>query len=582
MLHSYKDKSSAKEKNAWSLKEFDGALIKMGPPATGAKPPSPYCLELTMKDRTLSLAFESSVVLDQWATWFKEIENMVLGPSAARAKRDGGTAVAPKAASRRTSQALVSTEASKAAEEGDSAKLKTITDESRGKKDEAEARARMALKLAEEHEAEVERLSAAMRGQKDRAKIASYREARDLAKKEALAARKIYAEAMYDAEELAEQAAAAARIQGIYRMRQARSHMAGVRAQKKAAFAFGAGGAAGAGAGGHAKAFQVRTIAQTGDVEAFAKLGEGADVNGADADGITPLHFASARGAAELVAALVEAKATVNVADNTGKTPLINAAAGGHADTVDVLITKGEADVSMADEDGETAMHWAAAEGHDDVVAALAGTVAASTPNKEGLTPLMLAAAEGRTESIKILAAVPGVNVDAVDPSGRSALSYAKGAADVDALLEAGANVKHVDEARMSAGHWAAAEGRADALAQLLRARKKLGHTANGSGMTPLAAAAAGGHVECIRILMKHGGAKPNSPDHNGETPMHHAAANGHAHCVVELLLAGADDAARDKDGITPAMVAEEEGHTDILAILKNKAIVLNAAERRG
>jgi ankyrin repeat protein len=54
-------------------------------------------------------------------------------------------------------------------------------------------------------------------------------------------------------------------------------------------------------------------------------INEGADVNAADDQGLTPLHFAVQRDSVEVVRLLLDAGAEVNATDANGETPLYKA-----------------------------------------------------------------------------------------------------------------------------------------------------------------------------------------------------------------------------------------------------------------
>ena len=90
----------------------------------------------------------------------------------------------------------------------------------------------------------------------------------------------------------------------------------------------------------------------------------------------------------------------------------------------------------------------------------------------------------------------------------------------------------------------------------------------NGLRAAPIQSAAAGGHVEIVRMLLEHQ-ADPNVREQGGYTPLHAAAQNGDEAMIRTLLLGGADLNARSNDGKIPLDLANEEGHTKAAAILQ-------------
>ena len=72
-------------------------------------------------------------------------------------------------------------------------------------------------------------------------------------------------------------------------------------------------------------------------------------VNEKDADGSTPLSWASIRGGRELLQLLITNKAELNSRDSTGATPLHSAAMANNKDAVEVLVAAG-AKVDVADQ----------------------------------------------------------------------------------------------------------------------------------------------------------------------------------------------------------------------------------------
>lgn len=92
---------------------------------------------------------------------------------------------------------------------------------------------------------------------------------------------------------------------------------------------------------------------------------------GADADGLTPIMRAAARGEAAAVAAALEAGADVNaVHAGTRLTPLMFAAYFGHDAVVRLLLEKG-ATANLKDAAGASAADWASTASRESTAAAL-------------------------------------------------------------------------------------------------------------------------------------------------------------------------------------------------------------------
>ncbi len=108
--------------------------------------------------------------------------------------------------------------------------------------------------------------------------------------------------------------------------------------------------------------------AQRGDTAAVeALLAEGADVNGRNNIGLTPLMAAAWAGHTHTVQVLLDAGAKVNARDENGLTPLMSAAGEGHTATVQALLDGG-ADINARGKDGGTALMLAAENGHIAIV----------------------------------------------------------------------------------------------------------------------------------------------------------------------------------------------------------------------
>src|SRR5437868_5002818 len=99
-----------------------------------------------------------------------------------------------------------------------------------------------------------------------------------------------------------------------------------------------------------------------------ALLKDGADVNTAQADGMTALHWAAQKGDVELAKVLLYASANVRATTRIGGyTPLLIASRNGDAAMIEALIAGG-ADANNATANGTTALMLAAAAGRNDAV----------------------------------------------------------------------------------------------------------------------------------------------------------------------------------------------------------------------
>jgi ankyrin repeat protein len=250
---------------------------------------------------------------------------------------------------------------------------------------------------------------------------------------------------------------------------------------------------------------------QSGDRRAaLAMIAEGADVNQAQPDGTTPLHWAAYRVDRDLVAALLERGARADAVNAYGASPLAEAVTVADAELVEMLLDAG-ADANVANADGQTA--------------------------------LMLAARTGK---------VPVA----------------------DLLVQHGADVNRRERFRdQSAVMWAAARGHADMVAFLVSKRADLSIRARANdwptqitseprvqyrptgGLTPLLYAARAGCLACVAAMLD-AGADIDRPNPDGMTPMMMALDNGYPDVARYLLDEGANPHTWDWWGRTPLYVA--------------------------
>jgi ankyrin repeat protein len=153
---------------------------------------------------------------------------------------------------------------------------------------------------------------------------------------------------------------------------------------------------------------RVAEAAMQGDAETVRTLlKQGADVNAAQGDGMTALHWAARHGDVELARMLVYAGANLKATTRLGGyTPLIMASQAGHTAVVDTLVRAG-ADPKAATTNGTTPLMFAAAAGRADAVRLLIdrGADVDAKESARAQTALMFAAASGRVDAMKVLLA---------------------------------------------------------------------------------------------------------------------------------------------------------------------------------
>jgi ankyrin repeat protein len=128
-----------------------------------------------------------------------------------------------------------------------------------------------------------------------------------------------------------------------------------------------------------------------------------ANVNAANRYGVPPLFLACTNGNATLVRLLLDAGANANASLPGGETALMDAARVGNLEAVKALLSRG-ANPNARERRDQTALMWAAAEGHADVVRALieAGS-AVNAMLASGFTPLLFAVREGHIDVVRVL-----------------------------------------------------------------------------------------------------------------------------------------------------------------------------------
>ena len=308
------------------------------------------------------------------------------------------------------------------------------------------------------------------------------------------------------------------------------------------------------------------------DTEAVRTLlKNGEDVNAAQGDGMTALHWAARHGDAELTQMLLYAGANVKATTRLGGyTPLLMAADQGHANVIAAL---------------------------------LSGGADAKAPNTLGTTPLMLAAASGNSQAVTILVE-NGAELEAKEKTfGQTPLMFAAAANRVEAmkaLLKAGADLKATSKVN-NVGNLSGQEQ------EFLASASGSGNQAGGNGtgrngqvVTPGAAAnAQAGPAAAAPPAGGGGGGRRGfggAPGierpyfynelidkQGGHTALILAARSGYTDAVKTLVAAGADvNHISAGDKTSPMLIAAINGHFDLAKWLLDQGADPNLAASNG
>lgn len=323
----------------------------------------------------------------------------------------------------------------------------------------------------------------------------------------------------------------------------------------------------------------VADAAMRGEVEQVRTLlRAGEDVNAAQGDGMTALHWAAENGEVELAQMLLYAGANVGAVTRLGDyTPLHIASRAGRERVVSALIDAGAAVDAETSTGGVTPLHFAAASGNATVVESLvaAGASVDAIETRRGQTALMFAASAGRADVVRSLlraGADPSLVSRVVDIPRTAAEDRAAGRVRDEVLsafrgdqpqgtswqpspAEVQAAVRAANSARVDAADAGPAQRRDEPAPD-----PDLGEIAVSSGDQP--------GVEYSNsypdLVYRQGGL----------TALHHAVREGERETVFVLLDAGADIDQRTAGDLTsPMLMAVVNGHYDLaLELLRRGA----------
>ena len=331
----------------------------------------------------------------------------------------------------------------------------------------------------------------------------------------------------------------------------------------------------------------VADAAMRGDGAAVrALVATGADVNVAQGDGMTALHWAANRGDSSLTVVLLRAKARLAATTRVGGfTPLHVASQSGATGVVRALLAA-KADARAVTTDGASPLHLAAVAGVPGTITALiaaGGDVNAREPSW-GQTPLMAAAARGRADAVRALlkaGADPALTAKTLD-------IMASAAQDRQAKAKRDAVLAQLREAQGQAKNpnWLPSPPQVQAAVKASRVVEVQAATA-----AALDGAAAAGAAEEARLAAQGGrGLDDDNPAYNellgvqgGHTALLLAVREGQVSAVDALLDGGANiDQVSDGDHTSPMLMAAINGHYDLVLRLLTRGANPNLASNAG
>jgi len=323
-----------------------------------------------------------------------------------------------------------------------------------------------------------------------------------------------------------------------------------------------------------APAAPVADAAMQGNKDAVRLLlKQAADVNAAQGDGMTALHWAAMNDDAELAQTLLYAGASVRATTRIGAyTPLILAAKNGGAAVMEPLLKAG-ADVNTQTSNGTTALMLAAASGSTDAVTLLidrGADVNAKEPVR-GLTAAMFAAASNRAPVLDLLArrgadlraASKVTDLAALSRDEQALRAFTTGNPPPPGEPPAGGRSGPASGGRGARPQQVAGVDRGYQLNELVAAQ---------GGLTPMLLAAREGHRESVEALLNVGADLNQVSAGDRTSPLLIATINGHFDLARFLLDKGADPTAPKALYPQPrAQINQKTTYLDLMRALLDK-----------
>ena len=355
----------------------------------------------------------------------------------------------------------------------------------------------------------------------------------------------------------------------------------------------------------------VADAAMHGDIEEVRSLlRSGADVNAAQGDGMTALHWAAQTGDRQLAEVLVYAGARLDAGTRIGRyTALHIAAREGRYEVAQVLIEAGADPGATTSNSGATPLHLAARSGDAGLISLLIehGSDPDAQAGKWKQTPLTFAASLNRVEAIETLlgaganpngtsAAIDVVEMAAADNAAEQRLQRAlegfreQQAGGSDWQPTPNQVQAAVDLARQVQSRWTEISAEEEAAADSASSAESQGASdkseeeeiesdpAESNPETSeqeagVSAAEEDPEVEKTEEEEEEEEPRPMSyaeqvGSWGGLSPLHHAVRQGHLEASMALLSGGAEINVVTGDNTTPLLMAAINGQWDVARVL--------------
>ena len=315
----------------------------------------------------------------------------------------------------------------------------------------------------------------------------------------------------------------------------------------------------------------VADAAQRGDTPAVqALLKDGADVNAAQGDGMTALHWAALNGDLRTLNVLLIAGAVTEPLTRVGRyTPLHLASSRGHAPVVARLLQAGSKPGAVTDT-GVQPLHLAAQAGNPETVTVLLdrGANANARDTVYGRTALVFATSANRIDAMKVLIA-KGADLKAattvVDFRERSAAdTQSRQARDrivsatTGRATNSGININDPPPPGAAGanqgrgGAPAAGPGAGAGAGAAMRSPTDIEQIGRQGGFTALHYACRDGYAGAVALLLEAGMDKNGRTEGDRSSPMLVSIINGQYDIAMTLLERGADPNLASDDGVAP------------------------------